>query len=204
MKNIILVSLILAIGLTACGSPAATPAPTAAEVVLPTDTPVPAQPAAVATDTPAPAGAAPTDTPESVQAPADTATPAGDEGGGGGVFTNLSRSGDAFSLRCAPPELTFSVTSTNAAITEVNLYYRVVDKAAANPTGVWRNGGKMNSDGNGNFTVIFPTVKIDPDSRAHVADGWFDYQFVGLNKYGDVVGRSDKITGKVTFTLDCK
>jgi hypothetical protein len=32
---------------------------------------------------------------------------------------------------------------------------------------------------------------------------WFDYQFVGISKVGDVIGRSGRISKQVTYTLDC-
>jgi hypothetical protein len=59
----------------------------------------------------------------------------------------------------------------------------------------------MKSDKNGNFTIDFSSTRVDPDLRSHKA--WFDYQFVGINKLGDAVGRSAKISKQITYTIDC-
>jgi hypothetical protein len=208
MKRIVSICSILIVVLTACASapsaPTAAPASTAESVVVTvvvTDVPAQATDAAPEpTDEPV---AEATDTPEPVDTavPGVAATNTRPPAVGAAVLINPTHSGNAFSLRCAPSQLTFGVTSINPAITGVDLYYRVVDKAAAQPSGTWLNGAKMNGDKKGNFTVEFSALQIAPDSR--LAQGWFDYQFIGVNKYGDVVGRSDKYTQEITFTLDC-
>jgi hypothetical protein len=42
---------------------------------------------------------------------------------------------------------------------------------------------------------VHPNLRID--------GSWFDFQFVGLSKSGDVLDRSDKITEMVKYTFDC-
>ena len=63
-------------------------------------------------------------------------------------------------------------------------------------------GPNMVGDKKGNFTLELSALNINPDMR-NVATGWFDYQFVGLNKVGNVVGRSDMVVKQVTYTLEC-
>ena len=59
----------------------------------------------------------------------------------------------------------------------------------------------MNRDGSGPFSIKFSALDITPDLRFDHA--WFEYQFVGLNKTGDAVGRSPKFEQQVTFTKNC-
>jgi len=195
MKSRLFVCMIFTIALAACGSPTAVatstamPAATSA-AAQPTDTNAPV----AATNTPAPA--AETDTPASAAA---TDTPAPTVSGA--VFSNPTRSGDTFSLRCSPADLTFGITSINPAISSVTIAYRMENKDKGNGLSPWFNGTQMVADGKGGFTFTFSAVKVSPDAR--VAHGWFDYQFVGLNKMGNVVGRSEIFVRQVTFTLDC-
>ncbi len=206
MKRIAVLFLALALLLTACGSP--TPQTIVIrETAEPQATDVPAQPAATdavaatdvpaMTDTPAPAGAAPTETAAPQVAATNTKPPAV----GGAVFADITRDINAFSLKCAPSELNFTLKSINPAITKVTIFYRVVDKNSTNAAGGMVIGKDMVGDKKGNFTLQFSALDVTPDLR--LASGWFDYQFVGLNKSGNVVGRSDKVTQEVTFTLDC-
>jgi hypothetical protein len=120
---------------------------------------------------------------------------------GGGWFVNMTRTADVFSLRCQlSKDITFSVTPTDANITEVNFYYRTQDRS----TGAvfdWQNAGRMLPDANGNFTLIFLGENVNPNFRK--ANAWFDYQFIGISTSGGVVGRSEKIEQQVSYTLDC-
>jgi hypothetical protein len=119
---------------------------------------------------------------------------------GGGLFTQLSRSGDRFSLRCSPDSITFDVSTDNPYVVDVDFYYRIEDRLSVSIS-TWQWAGSMISDKQGNFTIDFPASRVDPDLRSHRA--WFDYQFVGVNKYGDAVGRSARIVKQVTYTIDC-
>ncbi len=119
---------------------------------------------------------------------------------GGGFFTNLTRSADTFYLRCQPDTINFGVSTSNPYISEVDLFYRIEDRLSVSITN-WKDGGKMVSDNNGNFTLAFSGATVTPDSRSHKA--WFDYEFVGINKYGDTVGRSAKISQQVTYKIAC-
>lgn len=217
MKKIFI--LLLAVALAACAAPAteqpvqptaAPPEPTTTplvivETVVVVVSPTPA-PTEVPPPTPIPPTAVPpTQPPAPTAAVVDTAVSGGpvavDNVLGAGWFVNLTRTADAFSLRCQLSKaITFSVTPTDANITEVNFYYRTQDRA----TGAvfdWQNAGRMLRDANGNFTLVFSGENVKPDFRK--ANAWFDYQFIGLSKSGGVVGRSEKIEQQVSFTLDC-
>ena len=119
---------------------------------------------------------------------------------GGGLFTNLTRSGDKFSLRCQPDTLSFGVSTSNVYVYSVDFYYRIQDQLSNSISG-WQFGGSMESDKHGNFTIAFPASRVDADLRSHRA--WFDYQFIGVNKLGDAVGRSAKLAKQVLYTIDC-
>ncbi len=209
-------ALTLALGfvLSACSAlspaPTATAAPTSTPVVVvqtvlvtvipteaPTSTPLPT-PTPMPSPTPVPTTAANAISASPASAESPTATlPAN---AGGDLFTNLTRSGDHFALKCLPNTITFGVSTANVYVTEVDIYYRIEDRLSVSISN-WHNTGAMQSDKNGNFTNTLNASVVDPDLRSHRA--WFDYQFIGLNKYGDVVGRSARISQQITYTIDC-
>jgi hypothetical protein len=119
---------------------------------------------------------------------------------GHGVFTNMTMSGNNLTLRCSPRDITFNVTTSNIDIKDTLFYYRIVDLKRQYPS-EWKNFGKMTANGNGNFTLTFKGE--DVDSNIRIDGSWLDFQFVGLNKTGDVLDRSDKITELVKYTFDC-
>ena len=170
--------------------PAATAVPTA---VPPTDVPPTAVPAA------------PTDVPTAVPpaataAPEATATNAGQAAVGADILTDITRSGDTFSLKCAPSEITFSVKSANTYITGVQFYYRMVDKINSMSSN-WYASKNLDAAGNGVYTLTFSALDVNPDVRFD--HGWFEYQFVGLSKSGNAVGRTDKFEKQVSFSKEC-
>ena len=232
MKNILLLSLIFV--LTACGaSPnqaieltpiiatVLVPVSQPTEAVAPTAIPLPTQvptlpPTEVPTLAPtlAPTEVPPTDVPPTAQvivvtatsAPA-TATASGgpipiDDVLGKGVFINMTMSNDVFTLRCAPREITFNITANNPSIVDAQFYYRVVDNPAGLYPSEWQNGGKMKGDGKGNFSLVFSGESVNPNLR--LAKAWFDVQFIGLNKNGGAVDRTQKIERLVTYGIDCQ
>jgi hypothetical protein len=112
----------------------------------------------------------------------------------------MTMSGNAFTLRCFPRDITFNITTPNLDIADVVFYYRIVDLKRLYPS-EWKTFGKMAPDGNGNFSLTFSGEDVNPNIRL---DGsWFDFQFVGLSKSGDVVDRSEKIQELVKYTFDC-
>ena len=221
MRKIALV--LLAVALAACSSPvpteqpvAAPPEPTATPVVVVQTVVVEAT--QVPTDVPPPTEVPPTAAPvvvtvvvEPTQAPAVQASaPTTDANApitldpvlGKGVFTTITMSSSNLTLRCAPRDVTFNVTTPNSAIKDVQFYYRVVDvdrKFAG--TIQWKAFGKMTPNGDGSFTLTFKGEDVDPNMR--LDGGWFDFQFVGLAKDGNVVDRSQTIESMIKYTLDC-
>lgn len=222
MKKSILLLLVLV--LTACTS--ATEVPVAAPTeVLPTATPVVLVQTVVVeatqapTDVPPPTEVPPTAAPvvvtvvvEATQAPATQApvlAPADTTNGlitvdnvlGAGYFTDMTRTGSQLSLRCQLyKEIKFSVKPIEKNITQVLFYYRIQDRSTG---GVfeWQNAGKMVSEADGTFTLVFNGEQVNADSRR--PNAWLDYQFVGLSKTGDPVGRSEKIEKQITYTFEC-
>lgn len=221
MKRLLI--LALAFVLTGCGAlaPAATPtaAPTLAPLIqtvvvtviptqeptqIPTETPAPTQtPQVIVVTATQAAGAAPTIGPSVPVTSGGTATATLPAGAGGNLFTSLTRSGSYFNLRCLPQDITFSVSTSNYAVAEVDLFYRIED-LTTQPISYseWKNFGKMTSDKNGNFTINVNTMQLSPDLRAP-ARAWFDYQFVGIAKDGNAVGRSGKISQQIFYLKDC-
>ncbi len=172
--------------------PTQPPSPTSTNTPVPSPTPPPPPTAAPA----AAAASNPTAAPPANESPTAT-LPAN---AGGDLFTNLTRSGDRFALKCLPEDITFGVSTSNVYVTEVDIYYRIEDRQSVSISN-WHNAGAMTSDKSGNFTIDLPASAVTPDSRTHL--GWFDYQFVGINKYGDAVGRSARIVKQITYAIDC-
>lgn len=220
MRKIFILFVVLA--LAACGAPAAAPTEQAvAAPPEPTQTPVvvvqtvvveatqapaevpPAEPVVVTVvvePTQAPA-VAPTQAP--AEAPAtDGSTPiALDNVLGAGVFINMTMSGNAFTFRCFPRDITFNITANDVAIKDAVLYYRIVDKPDALYPSAWKGPIAMVDNGGGNFSIVFSGE--DVDSSLRLDEAWFDFQFVGLNKGGGVIDRTQKIERLVTYTKDC-
>jgi hypothetical protein len=222
MKKIIILSLILVIALAACDTlasptqapvvePTAVP-PTAEVIVVTVEVPVEvtaeapaAAPTPMPTATQPSAPAAPTEMPPTEAAPAVSAPAGGplavDSSLWGGFFQDITYSSDSFSLRCQPKDITITAKAIDPYIVDVDLYYRIEDRQGTYIT-EWKNSGKMNATGNGNFTKTFSGEDIHPDLRKALA--WFDFQMVGLNKSADAVGRTEKIVQLVTYTIDCQ
>ncbi len=181
--------------------------PTQAPTEVPTATTAPTQTPNVivvtATSQPGAAAAAPTSGQQIPITGGGTATATLPADAFGSLFPSMSRSGSYFNLRCIPQDITFNVTTNNFAVIEVDLYYRMEDLTTQPITlSDWHNLGKMTSDKNGNFTMDVNTSMLSPDLRAS-AKAWFDYQFVGISKTGDAVGRSGKISQQVLYLKDC-
>ncbi len=223
MKKLILLSLILV--LTACTS--ATQAPVAAPTdVPPTSTPVVLVQTVVVEATQAPTEVPPTAVPptavpptaapvvvtvvvEPTQAAAaqPPAQPASnglitvDNALGAGYFSDLTRNSSQLSLRCQLyKEIIFKVKPTVNTITQVQFYYRIVDRNTGTAF-EWQNFGKMIGEADGTFSLTFSGEQVNADSRR--PNAWLDYQFIGLSKTGDVVGRTEKIEKQITYTFEC-
>jgi hypothetical protein len=203
--------VLLAFTLSGCGALAPaqpTPVPPTPQVIIATvlvtvEAPSPIPPTAVPptavppTAVPPPAQPAAT---EAAPASGATATATLPVSAGGPVFTDLVRSGSFLSLRCQPLSIVFNVTSINPSVVQVDFWYRLQDQQGTSIT-EWKNFGPMDTDKNGHFSLEFKSEDVHPDLR--FARAWFDYEFIGLAKSGDVVGRSAKITKQITYMIDC-
>ena len=170
--------------------------PTQAPTEVPSVTPLPIP-------TEVPATQAPTQEPAQAVAPAETTGGliTVDDVLGAGWFVSMTRSRNDFALRCQlSKEITFSVKPVDPNIAQVQLYYRIEDRATGSVFD-WQNAGKLLLDANGNFTLVFSGDSVNANFRK--PNAWFDYQFVGLSKSGGVVGRSEKIVQQVSYTFDC-
>lgn len=216
-----LMFLLIAVVLAACSTPVATATePPVAAVVEPSATPivvvqtVVVEASPVPTDVPAATPIPPTVAPvvvtvlvEQPTQPAPAATADTSNGAitldntlGRGVFTNMTMSSNAFTLRCSPRDITFNIATPNVDIKDVVFYYRVVDDKRLYPS-EWKTFGKMVANGSGNFTLTFTGENIHPDLR--IDGSWFDFQFVGLGKSGSVIDRSAQFESLVKYTFDC-
>lgn len=176
------------------------------EIVPPTAVPTEIPPTAVPTET-----LVPTLPPQPTEA-LPTVDPATSNNGlvpvnvgndlGKGVFINITFSSDIVSLRCFPREMQITVTPNLQDIREAVMYYRIVDKPAGLYPSEWQNLGEMQEDSNGNFIFTFKGETIHPNFRV-LEEAWIDFQFIGINRGGGVVDRTQKIERLVTYYKDC-
>lgn len=171
--------------------PTALPTATSVPTLAPTETLVPTLP-------PQPTEALPTVDPASNTGlvPVNVSNELGK-----GVFTNITFSSDLVSLRCFPREMQINITANLQDIVSAVLYYRVIDNPAGLYPSEWQNLGEMTSDKKGNFSYIFKGESVNPNLRLDKA--WIDFQFIGINKGGAVVDRTQKIERLVTYIKDC-
>ncbi|GAB4503794.1 MAG: hypothetical protein Fur0043_07860 [Anaerolineales bacterium] len=219
MKKLLFFLLVL--GLTACSAvptqppaPQPTPVPPTPQVVIVTVEvpvqPTQAPPSPIPTVTPLPPPTEiPTQPVEPTQPAAAAPTSAQPTASGpisipaefnGPVFANITVSTNTFSLRCAPKEISFDLYATDIYITRVDFYYRIRDKHS-NDIPEWSLGGTLETDGGNHFWLTYSGESVKPDNRKDF--GWFDLQFVGMNKLGQVVGRTEKIVDLISYTIDC-
>ncbi len=121
---------------------------------------------------------------------------------GKGVFVNMTMSSDSVTLRCFPREITFNIKANLPEITDALMAYRIVDNPAGLYPSAWQSNIKMKGDGNGNFTLVFGGDDVDENLRLDKA--WLDVQFIGLNKGGAAVDRTQKIERLITYRKDCQ
>ncbi|HMZ07598.1 MAG TPA: hypothetical protein PK078_08265 [Anaerolineales bacterium] len=183
---------------------------------IPSATEVPATNTPLPTDTPtlAPTNTAePTATVEQQQvvnnAPTATTGPSSgltpvfvDNILGKGVFTNITFSTDKITLNCFPREMQISMTANLPEITRVEMYYRVIDAPSALYPSDWKLVGNLGTDNKGNYSITFDALDIDPNYRGY-DQAWLDFQFIGVNKGGGTVDRTQKIERLVTYYKEC-
>lgn len=192
---------------TAAVQPPVTQEPVVVTVVVqPTQAPPQQEPIVVTVVVPAsPVPAQPTAVPPT-QAPAASTDPGAgllviDDVLGKGVFTNITLSGDTFTLQCTPREINLTATAALAEIREAELFYRMVDQPKALYYSEWKSAGKLKEEGNGVYSFLLTGETVHPDLRLEFA--WFEFQLVGLTSIGTVVDRTQKIEQLVTYRIHC-
>ena len=225
MKRFFILTLVFVLALSACDAmtssteePVPTAVPPTAEVVVVTvevpvevtaEAPPTAEPTATQPPTAVPTQAPPTEVPPTTVPPTEAVSVASADTNGpimvadsywGDYFQDVTYSEPSFSLRCKPKENTFTATVTDDHIVSVDFYYRIEDKLGT-ATSEWKNLGKMIPTGNGKFTLTMSGESVHPDLRK--AQAWFDFQMVGLSTQGQAVGRTEKISQLVGYTIDC-
>ncbi len=216
MKKILLLLITATFALTACGAfpaqaPQPTPIPPTPQVIIATVL-VPVEVTSVVTAVPLPTNtlvvAPSTEVPPALP-PATASTELVPVTGGpiavdpkfnGQSLEKITVSNNKFSLNCSPKEITFDVYSTDIYIVRTDMYYRIRDRHS-NDIPSWSIAGTMDTDGLNHFWMTMKGEGVPPDLRQ--AQGAFDFQFIGLNKLGNVVGRSEKITDIVSYTINC-
>ena len=211
MRKLLLLTLTIALGAcTAAPTQASAVQPVAPEPIVVTVVVEPTQAqqepvviTVVVEATPLPPTAEPPPTQASVSTSADTsgAPIVLDNILGKGVFSNITLSGNEFTLRCLPRETTITATAALVDIEEAELFYRMVDQPKALYYSGWRSAGKMKDEGNGVFSMVVTGETVHPDLRLDF--GWFEFQIVGLNKGGGRVDATQKVEQLVTYRIDC-
>lgn len=170
--------------------PTNTPIPTETPTTAPTNTAEPtatvAQQAAVA---------APTDASGLVPVNVDNLL-------GKGVFTNITFNTDKLTLNCFPREMEISMKAALPEITRVEMYYRIIDAPSGLYPSEWLLVGNLGTDNKGTFYTTFKALDINPNFRG-LESAWIDFQFIGINKGGAAVDRTQKIERLVTYFKDC-
>ncbi len=171
-------------------APTFTPLPTETPTTAPTNTPEP-----TATTAQQQAVAASTDASGLVPVNVDNAL-------GKGVFTNITFSSDKLTLQCFPREIEIKMTAALPEITRVEMYYRIVDAPSGLYPSEWMLVGNLGTDNKGTFYTTFAAEAINPNFRG-LDNAWIDFQFVGINKGGAAVDRTQKIERLVNYYKAC-
>lgn len=171
-------------------APTFTPLPTETPTTAPTNTPEP-----TATTAQQQAVAASTDASGLVPVNVDNAL-------GKGVFTNITFSSDKLTLQCFPREIEIKMTAALPEITRVEMYYRIVDAPSGLYPSEWMLVGNLGTDNKGTFYTTFAAEAINPNFRG-LDNAWVDFQFVGINKGGAAVDRTQKIERLVNYYKAC-
>lgn len=193
-----IVQTVVVVATTEAAPPTAISLPTQAPTFtpLPTETPLPTNtPEPTATTAQQQAVAASTDASGLVPVNVDNAL-------GKGVFTNITFSSDKLTLQCFPREIEIKMTAALPEITRVEMYYRIVDAPSGLYPSEWMLVGNLGTDNKGTFYTTFAAESINPNFRG-LENAWIDFQFVGINKGGAAVDRTQKIERLVNYYKAC-
>jgi hypothetical protein len=175
-------------------------------IPLPTQGPTNAPPPTEAPTTIPPTAAPPTAVPPTLEAPTGSAsdlTPVHvDNILGKGVFADITFTSDRITLNCYPREFDITMRALHPDVTRAEMYYRVLESPSFFRYSDWYLIGNLNTDGKGNFFITFKATDISADWRV-LDEGVVEFQFVGVNKGGGVVDRTQKIEKMVTYFKNC-
>jgi len=121
---------------------------------------------------------------------------------GKGVFTNITFNTDKLTLNCFPREMEISMKAALPEITRVEMYYRIVDAPSGLYPSEWMLVGNLGTDNKGTFYTTFAALNINPNFRG-LDQAWIDFQFIGINKGGAAVDRTQKIERLVYYYKNC-
>ena len=125
-----------------------------------------------------------------------------DNGLGKGAFTNITFSSDLLTLNCTPRSFEITMDAGLPDIVRAEMYYRIVDQPSALYPSEWYLVGNLGTDGKGKFFTTFEALTINPNYRG-LDKAWIDFQFIGINKGGGVVERTQKIERLVVYSKEC-
>jgi len=217
--------IILAMLLTACSAAAPVSQPTQQEpptpiiqtvvvvaTTAPTEISLPTQaPTNTALPEPSPTVALPTEVPPTtIPATAEVSSTGSsdltavyvDNTLGKGVFADIVFSSDRLTLNCYPREFDITMRAIHPDVTRAEMFYRVLEAPSYFRYSDWYRVGNLNTDGKGNFFITFKATDITADWRV-LDQAVIEFQFVGVNKGGGVVDRTQKIEKLVMYYKGC-
>lgn len=216
MKKILLISLALMLAACSAVQPAQQEQPTPViatvlitviaptEVLPPTAIPLPTQ---APTEIPQPTAIPPTDVP-----PPTADTSSSDSSGltpvhvdnnlGKGIFADIIFSSDRITLNCYPREIEISMKAIHPEVQRGEMWYRMLEAPSYFRYSDWMLVGNLDTDGKGNFFKTFSGTDITADWRGQ-AQAVVEFQFIGVNKGGGVVGRTEHIERMVMYYKEC-
>ncbi|GAB4497072.1 MAG: hypothetical protein OHK003_04400 [Anaerolineales bacterium] len=121
---------------------------------------------------------------------------------GKGVFADITFSSDRLTLNCYPREMNITLRAIHPDVTRAEMFYRMVEVPSYFRYSDWYLIGNMDTDGKGNFFITLKATDLTPDWRV-LDKAVIEFQFVGVNKGGGVVDRTQKIEKLVSYYKNC-
>ncbi|MBK9779162.1 MAG: hypothetical protein IPP55_03810 [Anaerolineales bacterium] len=200
-----IVQTVVVVATTQAAPPTAISLPTQGptNTPLPTETATALPPTAVPPTAIPPTSAPPTAGSSNTSAPASDLIPVNiDNILGKGVFVDIAFTSNRITLNCYPREFNISMKALHPDVTRAEMFYRVVEAPTYFRLSDWYLVGNMDTDGKGTFFITFKATDIIDDWRV-LDHAVIDFQFVGVNKGGGVVDRTQKIERFVDYYKNC-
>lgn len=119
-----------------------------------------------------------------------------------GIFSDITLSSDRLTLNCYPREIEITMKALHPDVTRAEMYYRMVEVPSYFRYSDWYPLGNLDTDGSGNFFKTLESLDLSPDWRS-MEQAVIEFQFVGVNKGGGVVGRTEKLEKLVKYYKEC-